>query len=381
MMKTIYLDHAATTPVKDEVRKWMIPFLSESFGNPSSLHHVGIPIRKLINDARKTILDGLNASGDRIIFTSGGTEASNLAIKGYAFAHPYKKEIITTKIEHHATLHACAFMESIGYTVSELDVDQQGFIDLDDLESRLNANTLLVSIIWGNNEVGTIQDIKSIGKICKKKGVALHVDAVQVFGHETIDLCQLDIDMLTLSAHKFYGPKGSGCLFLRKGIAIEPLIHGGMQEMNLRAGTENVAGILGMAKAFELMLLDQETYSHKLARQTKILKELIFERVADVRLNGPDLSDRRLSGNLSLSFKDVAGMELAYELDKKAIAVSTGSACNARSIEPSHVLKAMHIEKDYLSGTIRLSLGADTTDDDLLYVADAIKDAVTELRE
>lgn len=379
-MKTIYLDHAATTPVKDEVRNRMMPYLSESFGNPSSLHHVGIPIRKLINDARNTVLRGLNASGDQLVFTSGGTESSNLAIKGYAFAHPEKKEIITTKIEHHATLHACSFMKSIGYTVIEMDVDRAGFIDLDDLESRLNSNTLLVSIIWGNNEIGTVQDIESIGKICRKKGVALHVDAVQVFGHEKIDLGHLSIDMLTLSAHKFYGPKGSGCLFLKKGIAIEPLIHGGMQEMNRRAGTENVAGILGMAEAFERMLVNRESYSNKLSRQTKTLKDLVFEQVNDVRLNGPDLLERRLSGNLNLSFKGISGMELAYELDKRGIAVSTGSACNARSVEPSHVLKAIGVENDYVDGTIRLSLGESTRDEDLQYVANAIEEAVSDLR-
>ncbi len=379
-MKTIYLDHAATTPIKDEVRDRMMPYLSESFGNPSSLHHVGIPIRKLINDARNTILRGLNASDDQLVFTSGGTESSNLAIKGYAFAHPDKKEIITTKIEHHATLHACSFMESIGYTVIEMDVDRAGFIDLDDLESRLNSNTLLVSIIWGNNEIGTIQDIESIGKICRKKGVALHVDAVQVFGHETIDLGHLSIDMLTLSAHKFYGPKGSGCLFFRKGIAIEPLIHGGMQEMSRRAGTENVAGILGMAEAFERMLVNRESYSTKLSRQTKTLKDLVFEQVDDVRLNGPDLLERRLSGNLNLSFKGISGMELAYELDKRGIAVSTGSACNARSVEPSHVLKAIGVDEDYVHGAIRLSLGENTRDEDLQYVANAIEEAVSDLR-
>ncbi|MFP4187280.1 MAG: cysteine desulfurase family protein [Acholeplasmataceae bacterium] len=380
-MKTIYLDHAATTPVRDEVREAMTPYLSDSFGNPSSLHHVGIPIRKLINDARQTILNGLNAPGGRVIFTSGGTEASNIAIKGYAFAHPKKKRIITSKVEHHATLHACAFMASIGYEVIELDVDQQGFIDPADLEAHLNDDTLLVSIIWGNNEVGTIQDIAAIGKRCKKKSVPLHVDAVQVFGHKRIDLAQLDIDMLTLSAHKFYGPKGSGCLFLRDGIEIEPLIHGGRQEMNLRAGTENVAGILGMARAFELMLADWESYSDRLVEKAARLKELVFKLVGDVRLNGPLVAKDRLSGNLNLAFRGVSGMELAYELDQRGIAVSTGSACNARSIEPSHVLKAMGIEKDYLSGAIRLSLGRTTTDEDIDFVAKAIAEAVDELRE
>lgn len=379
-MKGIYLDYAATTPVDLDVIVAMQPYLNQRFANPSSLHQQGISNRKIINEARISIAKCINANPDEIFFTSGGTESTNMAIKGYAHAHPNKKEIITSKIEHHATIHSCEYLETLGYKVHYVPVDKYGFVSLKKLENLINENTLMVSIIWVNNEIGTIQDLKSISNICKKHQVALHVDAVQAFGQLTIDLEFHQVDFLTLSAHKFYGPKGIGILYIKKGTKIIPLIHGGGQEYNLRAGTENLSGIVGMAKAALLATQRQPDYYQSLL----VLANKFYQRFMmdfDCILNGPEIGPRRLPSNLNLSFKGIKGNELTYWLDQNEIFVSTGSACNSTSIEPSHVLKAIKVADDYINGTIRISLGNETLESEIPKIIARFKEGIDSIIE
>ncbi|MBU1094061.1 MAG: cysteine desulfurase [Firmicutes bacterium] len=374
-MKGIYLDYAATTPVNDEVLQAMLPFFSIRYGNPSSMHQLGITNKKTINESRKTVANCLNVLQEEIYFTSGGTEATNWAIRGYADAYPEKKEIIISQIEHHATLHTCQFLEKKGYKIHYIPVDKKGFISLKKLENSINENTLLVSIIWANNEIGTIQDIKAISEICKNHSVALHVDAVQAFGQIAIDLSLYDISMLTLSAHKFYGPKGIGCLYVKKGISIEPLIHGGSQEQNHRSGTENITGIVGMAKAAEIAISNQQSYYEKLSYlSSRLHQRMIMD--FDCVLNGPELGGRRLPGNLNYSFRDIIGTQLTYWLDQNDIFVSTGSACNSDSIEPSHVIKAIKVPDEYIKGTVRISLGNEFLETDIPRVIARFKEGI-----
>lgn len=366
-MKPLYLDQTATTKIDQRVLDEMMPYLNESYGNPSSIYKLGIANKRAINIARREIAQLLNALPEEIIFTSGGTESINLAIKGLAYKNPNKKEIITTPIEHKATINTCHFLEKLGYKIHYVNVDNEGFIDLNHLESLVNANTLLISIIWGNNEIGTIQDLESISKIAQEKKVYLHVDAIQIIGHFPIDLNKYPIDLLSLSAHKFNGPKGIGLLFKRKHVQLEPLIHGGSQEFELRGGTESVANIIGMKKALELCYLERHqdvlylnTLSHGLLNVLKSKEE--------IRLNGPEIGKHRIPGQLSISFKYQKGFDMAFELDKLNIFVSTGSACNANSIEPSHVLKAILVDQDYILGTLRISFSKENTFDDVSYL-------------
>ncbi|MBU1141822.1 MAG: cysteine desulfurase [Firmicutes bacterium] len=374
-MKSIYLDYAATTPLSSEVVQAMQPYLNQKFGNPSSMHQLGIANKKIINDARKTIATCLNVKHEEIFFTSGGTEATNWAIKGYAFAHPDKKEIITSQIEHHATLHTCQFMETQGYQVHYIPVDKNGFIYLKKLEKLITDKTLMVTIIWANNEIGTIQDLKSISEICERNHVALHVDAVQAYGQLSIDLSDYHLDMLTLSAHKFYGPKGVGCLYIKKGTAIEPLIHGGSQELGKRSGTENLSGIVGMAKAAELAFEHQLTYYAFLRNATFKLYERISRDFKCI-LNGVELGNKRLPGHLSISFPDIIGSQLSYWLDQNDIFVSTGSACNSILVEPSHVLKAIKVPEAYINGTIRITLGKEFLESDIPRIIAFLKEGI-----
>ncbi len=305
MMKTIYLDHAATTPLSQIAYEKMKPFLEGLYGNPSSIHELGAISKKAINEARKKVAGIINCKPSEIIFTSGGTEATNLAILGYADQHPEKKEIITTKIEHHATLHTCSYLEKKGYVIHMLDVDHEGFINTKDLTEKINGHTLMVSVIWGNNEIGTIQDLNKISLICKQNNVALHVDAVQMIGNMKIDLSLLDIDLMTVSAHKFYGPKGIGFLYKKDTITIENLLHGGMQESGHRPGTENVAGIVGLAEALEQSSKNINIYTNHLYGQSKKLYETLQKKIPSIRLNGPQLGETRLPGILSLSFDHI----------------------------------------------------------------------------
>ncbi len=336
-MKKIYLDHAATTPLNPFAYEKMKPFLHEFYGNPSSLHEMGASIKKAINEARKRVSSLLNCKPTELFFTSGGTEATNWAILGFADKNLDKTEIIISQIEHHATLHACEYLEKKGMIIHQLAVDHEGFIDSKNLEKMINRNTLMVSIIWGNNEIGTIQNIEEIRDVCKKHGVTLHVDAVQMIGNHHIDLNKLSIDMMTFSAHKFYGPKGIGMLYKKESIIIENLIHGGMQEKGIRSGTENVSGIIGLAEALDQSIQSLETYTNHLSSLSEQCYIKIKEKLPSVRLNGPTFGINRLPGILSLSFDGIRSFDLAFALDQEHIYVSTGSACNQTNINPSHV--------------------------------------------
>ncbi|MBU1143427.1 MAG: cysteine desulfurase [Firmicutes bacterium] len=371
-MKKIYLDHAATTPLNPIAYEKMKPFLGDLYGNPSSVHEMGAYAKKAINEARKKISTLLNCKPAELFFTSGGTEATNWAILGYADKNPSKKEIIISQIEHHATIHTCDYLEKKGYVIHRLGVDLEGFIDLKKLEMTINSNTLMVSLIWGNNEIGTIQDIDSIQKICQKNHIVLHIDAVQMIGNQKIDLRELEIDLMTFSAHKFYGPKGIGMLYKKDSIEIENLIHGGMQEKGMRSGTENVSGIIGLAEALEQSFKSLDAYRKHLSLLSENLYHLLKEKLPRIRLNGPKIGLNRLPGILSLSLDHIRSFDLAFALDQEHIYVSTGSACNATDIKPSHVLRAIHQKDIEETGTIRVSFGVQNRLEDNEYIAQKI---------
>ncbi|HEY8364386.1 MAG TPA: cysteine desulfurase family protein [Haloplasmataceae bacterium] len=375
-MKTIYLDYASTTNIREEVFEAMLPYLKSEYGNPSSLYDLGISNKKVLNNCRKQIASIINAKKEEIYFCSGGSEANNWAIKGVAFASNVKKEIITSKIEHHSVLNACHFLEKMGYKVHYLDVDNEGFINIDSLKKAINENTLLVSVMMANNEIGTIQNIKEIGAICRSNKVLFHTDAIQAISNIPIDVNELNIDLMSVSAHKFYGPKGIGFLYIREKSEIENLIHGGNQEKNKRAGTENVAYIVGMTMALELSVKDRDNDIKKEREFSQILLSKLQRIIPNMRLNGPEIGERRLPGNLNLSFKGLDGSLLSYELSKAGICVSTGSACNSSSIEPSHVLQAIKVPKEYINGTIRITLGKYTTLEDINTVVNIIKEKI-----
>jgi cysteine desulfurase len=356
-MKEFYLDYAATTPIDERVLKVVEPYLTTHFHNPSSLHTHAIENKKAINDSRKKIADAIHADPDEIFFTSGGTESINFAIKGYADKNPELKEIVTSKIEHKATLNTLCYLEKKGYKVHYIDVDAFGLIDLKQLDNAINEQTLMVSIIYANNEIGTIQDVKSISKICRKHKTKLHLDAVQAFGQIDIDLKDLDIDFMTLSSHKFYGPKGAGALYVKKGIDIEPLIHGGSHESGHRAGTENLYGIVGMGEAASIAKSELEkNRAHYQALQIDFHQKMM-NTFKDIKLNGTPCGSNRSYNNLSYAFKDVLGYQLHFQLSKRGVYVSTGSACSSGSIKPSHVIEAIKLEDSYQPCVIRVTFG------------------------
>jgi cysteine desulfurase len=365
----VYLDNGATTKVAKEVVEAMNEFNSEKYGNASSLHSFGNEASEALSEARKKIAEFLGCSGEEIIFTSGGSESDNLAIKGVAYL---KKEghIITSKIEHPAVLETCKFLEKKGFEVSYLNVDDEGFVSLEELEKEIKKDTILVSIMHANNEIGTIQDIDKIGEVCKKKGVLFHTDAVQSFGKVDIDL--ENIDLLSISSHKIHGPKGVGALYIKKGVRLEKQVHGGGHEFNLRAGTENVAGIVGFGKAVELI-----DNGRMLELRDKLV-EKVLDEISDVKLNG---SKDRLCNNANFSFKFVEGEALVLRLDSEGIAVSTGSACSTHSLEPSHVLLAIGIKREDSHGSLRLTLSRYTTEKEIDYCVDKLKKIIKELRE
>ncbi len=371
-MKTVYLDYASTTKIRQEVVEEMLPYLLNEYGNPSSLYEKGIKNRKVINKCRSKIASIFNANKDEIYFCSGGSEANNWAIKGIAFSNKGKLEIITTKIEHHSILKSCEFLAKLGYKIHYLNVNEKGFVNIYELEETINQNTALVSVMMANNEIGTIQNIKKISEICKKQNVLFHTDAIQAAPHLPIDVNDLGIDLMSISSHKFYGPKGIGALYIRSGVKIENLIHGGHQEKGKRAGTENVAYIVGMTKAIELSINEMNERLIVEKDLISLLYKTIIEEIKDVRFNGPEIGGKRLPNNLSLSFKDVDGSILSFELNKLGICVSTGSACNSDSIEPSHVLQAINVPQEFINGTIRISLGKDTTIEDIKSVAESL---------
>jgi len=340
MKKEVYLDYAATTPVRPEVYEAMKPFLSDKYGNPSSIHHFGREAKVAIEEAREKIAKAIGAKNDEIIFTSGGTESNNMVLKGVALALSEKgKHIITSSIEHHAVLEPCHFLEKLGFEVTYLKVDKDGIIDPEELRKAIRKDTILISIMHANNEIGTIEPIEELSKIAKEYNIYFHTDAVQTVGHIPVNVDILGVDFLSLSAHKFYGPKGVGALYIRKGTRLYPLIHGGEQEQRKRAGTENVAGIVGMGKAIELACseLDQEIKRLTVLRDYFISE--VEKRIPDVYLNGH--RTKRLPNNINFSFAYIEGESILLNLDLEGIGVSTGSACSSSSLEPSHVLSAI----------------------------------------
>lgn len=379
-MKEFYLDYAATTPIDKRVLDFIKPFMEDKFENPSSMHMHAIENKKAINQARKKVADALNALPEEIFFTSGGTEATNWAIKGYAIKNPGKKEIITSKIEHKATLNTLHFLETQGYKVTYLDVDAYGLIDLKQLDHAINENTLMVSIIYANNEIGTIQDVRSISRICRRHQTKLHLDAVQAFAQFNIDLQDLDIDFLTLSSHKFYGPKGEGVLYVKKGLDIEPLIHGGSQESKHRGGTENLYGIIGMGEAARIARQELEkNRNHYQMLQTDFHQKMM-KVFKDIKLNGTPCGSNRSYNNLSYAFKQALGHELHFKLSKLGVFVSNGSACSAQTIEPTHVIKAIGLEEEYQPCVIRISFGKYSKLDDHDEIIKRFKQAYDDIK-
>lgn len=378
--KRVYLDHAATTPVAREVVKAMLPYFSEHFGNASSIHKEGQDARRAIETARKKIAKFLNAREDEIIFTGSGTESNNAVIKGLAFSElgKQKKHIITSRIEHHAVLEPCEFLEKQGFKITYLNVDSTGLIDLKELERAITSGTLLVSIMHANNEIGTIQNIAAIGKICRARNVLFHTDAVQSFGKMPIDARKMNIDFLSASAHKIYGPKGVGLLYIRKGVKIEPLLHGGGHEFGLRSSTENTAGIVGFAEAVELCKREMKSETKRLAElRDYLIKEIM--KIPDTKLNGH--ATQRLHNNTNFSFHGIEGESLVMHLDMHGIAASTGSACSTKSLKPSHVLTAIGLDHVTAHGSLRLTIGRSTTKQDIDYTVKTVREIVENLRK
>ncbi len=375
----IYLDNAATTQMDDIVFEKMIPYLKDNFGNPSSAYKIGRDNKKVIENARKEVAEILNASPSEIYFTSGGSEADNMALKGIALANIDKgKHIITSKIEHPAVLDTCKELEREGFEISYIGVDENGIIDLTELENKVRKDTILISIMFANNEIGTIQPIKKISKIAKENDIAFHTDSVQAIGNIRIDVKEMNIDSLSLSAHKFYGPKGVGVLYLRDGIKFRKYLNGGHQERNKRAGTENVAGIVGLAKAMSLSYKNLEENNKQTIELRDYFIDEIKKNIEKIQING-DLEDR-LPGNINVSFKFVEADNILYELDKRGIYIATGSACTTGSIESSHVLKAIGLSDVMAHSTIRISIGKYNTREEIDYTIKCLIEIVNNLR-
>lgn len=380
MDSLIYLDNAATTAVKPEVFDAMKPYFMEIYSNPSSVYSFAGKAKKAVEDARQEIAGSLNAKdSSEIYFTGGGSEADNWAIKMTAEACRGKgRHIITTKIEHHAVLHTTAWLEKNGYEVTYLDVDGDGLISLDELEKAIRPDTILISIMFANNEIGTIEPVKEIGAIAKKHGVLFHTDAVQAFGHVPIDVQDMNIDMLSASGHKFHGPKGIGILYLRNGIKMGSLIHGGAQERARRAGTHNVPGIVGMGEAIRLAVRDMEANAERQSEIRDYLIERIEKEIPYVKVNGH--REKRLPNNVNVCFRFIEGESLLIMLDQKGICASSGSACTSGSLDPSHVLLAIGLVHEIAHGSLRLTLSEETTKEDADYVVDNLKAIVERLR-
>ncbi len=378
-MKRIYMDYAATTPADPAVVKAMLPYFTESFGNPSSLYSYGQENKQALDKARETVAGAIGARADEIIFTGGGTEADNTTLSGVARANRQKgNHIITTTVEHHAILETCAALAKEGVETTYVPVDNFGVVSPDDIKKAITPKTILISVMHANNEVGSIQPIEEIGRIAKQAGVYLHTDAVQTVGHIPVNVDDLGVDLLSLAAHKLYGPKGVGVLYVRRGTRVEPFIHGGAQEKGRRAGTENVAGIVGLAKAVELAMpeLDSEKKRITILRD-KLIKGL-FDRIDLMQVNGHPA--KRLPNNVNVSIDYVEGESMLLNLDLEDICVSTGSACSSTSAEPSHVLRAMRVDPARAHCSLRFTLGKWTTEDEVDRVLTVMPEAVARLR-
>jgi cysteine desulfurase len=378
-MKRIYLDYAATTPTDPKVLEAMQPFFFDKFGNPSSIHSFGQEAKKAIEESRETLAQFLGASPQEIVFTSGGTESDNFAIEGVAFALEKKgNHIITTAIEHHAVTEPCKFLEKSGFKASYVGVDKQGLVDPADIKKVINNKTILISVMHANNEIGTIQPISEIGEIARESGICFHTDAVQTVGHIPVNVDELGVDLLSLSAHKFYGPKGVGALYIRKGTRIEGFLRGGDQERGRRASTHNTSGIVGLGKAIELCrdkMMQEGEFQKKM--RDRLIKE-IPEKISEVLLNGHPT--QRLPNNINFSIKYIEGESILLNLDMLGIAASTGSACTSTSLEPSHVLLAIGLSHEIAHGSLRISLGRWTKEEDISYLLEQLPEVVNKLR-
>ena len=379
MSRFVYLDNAATTSTKKEVVDAMYPFFTESFGNPSSVYDFAAKNKKAVNDSRQTIADALHADVRDIYFTAGGSESDNWALIATAEAYENKgKHIITSKIEHHAILHTCDYLESRGFEITYIDVDENGILKLDELKKAIRPDTILISVMFANNEIGTIQPIKEIGEIAKEHDILFHTDAVQAFGQIPINVDELHIDMLSASGHKLHGPKGIGFLYIRKGLKLRSFIHGGAQERKRRAGTENVPGIVGLGKAVSIAV---ETMDERIKHETEVrdyMIEKIKKTIPYCRLNGD--RTKRLPNNVNFSFQFVEGESLLIMLDMEGICASSGSACTSGSLDPSHVLLAIGLTHEIAHGSLRMTLSEETTIEDADYVIDKLQGIVAKLR-
>lgn len=379
-MNTIYLDNNATTKTDEEVVKAMMPYLLDNYGNPSSIYKIGRENKKVVEDSREKIAKILNCEPNEIYFTSGGSESDNTAIRGIAYSYKNKgNHIITSKIEHPAVLETCKQLEKEGFEVSYIGTDKNGIVDLEELKKEIKKTTTLITIMFANNEIGTLQPIKEIGEIAKKNNIIFHTDAVQAVGSVLIDVKELNIDSLSLSAHKFYGPKGIGVLYVRKGIKFEKFVNGGHQERNKRAGTENVAGIVGLAKAIELAYRDLEEHNKKIKELRDYYVEQVKEKIPYIKINGD--MEKRLPGNSNISFRFIEGEGLLLNLDLKGICASSGSACTSGSLDPSHVLLAIGLPHEIAHGSLRISIGKYNTKEEIDYLVENLVEIVGRLRE
>ena len=379
-MEVRYFDNAATTAVREEVLKEMIPYFTINYGNPSAIYQVGREAKRGMDKARQRVADAINCNMHEIYFTSCGSESDNLAIKGVAYANKEKgNHIITTKIEHHAVLNSCQTLERQGFKVTYLNVDENGTINIQELLNSITENTILISIMFANNEIGTIEPIEKIGKIARDKNILFHTDAVQAIGNVRIDVQKLNVDLLSMSGHKFYGPKGIGALYVKDGVNFEKIQDGGHQEKNKRAGTENVAEIVGLGKAIELIYDEFDQYNKKLRDLRDYYFSEVEKKIPDIKINGD--RENRLPGNANVSFKGVNAQKLLFSLDELGICASAGSACSTGDSEPSHVLTSIGLSKELSSSTLRTSFGYSNTKEDIDFLVESLQNLVAELRK
>lgn len=379
-MNNVYFDNSATTKTDERVIEAMMPYITENYGNPSSIYKIGRENRKAVEEAREQVAKALNCESNEIYFTNGGSESDNTAIRGIAYAYKNKgNHIITSKIEHPAVLETCKQLEKEGFEVSYIGVDENGIIKLDELKNAIKPTTTLISIMFANNEIGTIEPIEEIGKIAKENNIFFHTDAVQAVGNVEIDVKQLNIDALSMSGHKFYGPKGIGALYVKKGIKFEKLINGGHQERNKRAGTENVAGIVGLGKAIELAYQELDEHNKKIKELRDYYVEQVKAKIPYIRINGDET--KRLPGNSNISFRFIEGEGLLLNLDLKGICASSGSACTSGSLDPSHVLLAIGLPHEIAHGSLRISIGKYNTKEEVDYLVENLVEIIGRLRE
>ncbi|WP_105615141.1 cysteine desulfurase NifS [Vallitalea okinawensis] len=380
MERKVYFDHAATTPTDRRVIETMLPYFNEQYGNPSSVYEIARSNKQAVDVAREQVASAINADTKEIYFTAGGTEADNWAIKGIAESYKDKgNHIITTEIEHHAVMHTCEYLERNGYEVTYLPVDEDGKISIEDLKGAIKETTILITIMFANNEIGTIQPVKEIGEVAREHGVIFHTDAVQAVGHIPIDVQEMNIDLLSLSGHKLYGPKGVGALYVKKGVKLRAFIHGGAQERKRRGGTENVPGIVGLGKAIELAMESMEEENEKLIALRERLIKGALETIPHTKLNGHPTD--RLPGNANLSFRFIEGEALLITLDMYGVFGSSGSACTSGSLDPSHVLLAIGLPHEIAHGSLRISIGRSNTEEDVDYLLSVLPEIVQRLRD